>query len=366
MGVLSLWLPRSCSRLRIFICYAREDRDLAVDIAHALTNDGHDVFIDANSLTVATDFNEEIRRAIGRADRFVFLASRHSLASDAYPQTELGFAQKRWPAPKGVIWPILVDSGIDPAELPPYLRAVQVHVPKGNIVADLAAAIEASRKAQTSCLAAVAAALLLTCGLGYLIAHNGLGTASASLVKPQQIVLMPSLRPDKTEEWKSSPLALTVIPVSYTNDGSREVRIGGETVSLAVGNRTVRLARFNKVNIQRKCSPEWLCTVGSIGPETVKPRDTLPARETMFLPVPGEAFGWKEFVAHACESKPETMEIELNGQTESSGLLAPTSKTLTATCRMDLKGLRGWLLQEKYCDAVYDRLPLRLNSDCLE
>ena len=89
------WFPRACSRLKVFICYGRQDRELAKEIGQAFTNAGHDVFIDANSLKVASDFNEAIRKAITRADRFIFLASHHSLSPAAYPQTELGFAEKR-------------------------------------------------------------------------------------------------------------------------------------------------------------------------------------------------------------------------------------------------------------------------------
>lgn len=362
--MLFRWLPRSCSRLRIFICYAREDRDLAIGITHALTNDGHDVFIDANSLKVSTDSNEEIRRAIGRADRFVFLASRHSLSPGAYTQTELGFAQKRWPSPKGVVWPVLVDSDIDPAALPPYLRAVQIHVPKGNIVADVAAAIEASRTVRMSCLVAGAAAIVLMGSVASFIAADGLVTASATLVKPQQVVLMPSDKPDDKEGWKTSPVALTVIPINYINDGSRDVRILDETVSLAVGNRTVRMARFNEVDIRPKCSPDWLCIKGSIGPTTVKAHETSPARETMFMPASGEVLDWKELIASACDPTVDAMEISIRAEARSSGPFGTFSRALTTSCRIDLNSLRGWL-QERYCGAADGRLPLRLTPQCV-
>ena len=95
MGLLTRLFPAACSRLKVFICYGRNDRPLAVDIGQALTNAGHDVFVDANSLHASDDFQERIRDYIRDADRFVFLASAHSMSGTAYPQTELGFAEKR-------------------------------------------------------------------------------------------------------------------------------------------------------------------------------------------------------------------------------------------------------------------------------
>jgi hypothetical protein len=100
MRWLADWSPSSWSSLKIFICYATEDRDAAEEIAHTLRNDGHDVFVDAHSLRVSNDFHQDIRRAIAASDRFIFLVSQASIAQGKYTQTELAFAQQRWPSPQ--------------------------------------------------------------------------------------------------------------------------------------------------------------------------------------------------------------------------------------------------------------------------
>lgn len=363
MNIPTRWLPTSCSRLRIFICYAREDRELAREIGQTLTNDGHDVFIDANSLKVATDFNEEIRRAIGRADRFVFLASRHSLAPDAYPQTELGFAQKRWPSPKGTAWPVLVDPSIDPTELPLYLRSVQVHTPKGNIVADLAAELEASRSVRASCILGAVAALALIIGAGALAATHGFAPSSYVLHVPQQVDFRPAARPGPDDGWKTSPAALTLIPVNYSNDGGRPVRVVAETVQLSVSDRVVTFKWHNEVEMRpRGCEGDWLCTKTSVGASTLEANGTL-RRETMFMPEPAARLAWNEFIDSVCRSNGDTLDITLTAETRATGLFGGTSAMRQATCRLDLKAMREDL-QKRGCLTDADRPPTRLAWNC--
>lgn len=359
MSAVFRLFSKSCLRLRIFLCYAREDRNLAREIAQTLTNDGHDVFIDANSLKVATDFNEEIRRAIGRADRFVFLASRHSLAADAYPQTELGFAQKRWPSPKGTVWPVLIDPSLDPAELPLYLRSVQVHTPKGNIVADLAAEIDASRTVRTSCLSKVAATIVLLSVAIFALMRDG--HTNFTLLPPQQLVLMPQKKPTDAA-WMASPATLTVIPVSYSNDGRRDVRVIGETVSMELGGKAVSFKAFNVVEIRQHC-PDWLCYKAGVSPSTLSAEGTL-ARETMFVPAPGQTLAWKELIVALCTSAADTLTVTLAAETRSGGFLGTRSETRETACRIDLMAVREHL-QNIGCDKSDVQLPTRLVRNCL-
>lgn len=185
MSALARRLPSFCSRLSIFVCYAHEDRGLAEEIAQALTNDGHEVFIDANKLKVSGDFNEDIREAINSAERFIFLISRASMGRGKYPQTELGFAQQRWPSPQGSVWPVLVDADIDVAQLPVYLRSVQIYRVKGNAPAEIAAEIEASRVVKPRFLMALAGMLaLLLAGTGVYL-NGGFATSDFTLMPPQ-------------------------------------------------------------------------------------------------------------------------------------------------------------------------------------
>ncbi len=359
MGAILNVFPASCSRLRIFLCYAREDRELAREIAQTLTNDGHDVFIDANSLRVATNFNEEIRRAIGRADRFVFLASRHSLAPDAYPQTELGFAQKRWPSPKGTVWPVLVDPSLDPAELPLYLRSVQVHTPRGNVVADLAAELEASRTLRASCIATAAAALLFAAGGAWAVTAGG--PASYKLNAPDQVVLKPMNRPGPDNGWLASPATLTLIPVSYTNDSNKTVRLQNEAARLTLADRAVDFTWFNVVEMQENC-PDWLCYKALAGPETVPPHGNL-KREVMYRPAGPGTLSWQTLVKALCKPEAETLEITLAATTRSSALLGASEQTRSVTCRINLAAVRREF-DPATCRSPDARLPSRIVQDC--
>ncbi len=361
---LSRWFPSACSRLRIFICYAREDAATAREIGQALTNDGHDVFVDANSLKVATDFNQVIRRAIERADRFIFLASRHSLDKGAYPQTELNFAQKRWPSPMGAVWPVIVDSSVDAATLPTYLRAVQIHTPVGNIVADLAAEIESSRTVRPAYLIGAAAIAVMALGLAVVLSVMGDQSTNFSLQTPQQVDFRPSSKPGPGTEWHASKVALTVIPVNYSNDGATSVRIVDEVVNLQLRDREVGFKWHNEVEMRSDCGTDWLCTKTSIGTSTLEPGSTL-RRETMFVPKADSSLSWKDFVGLLCRSTYDTLNVKISTEAKGTGLFASGNANREAVCRIDLAAMRG-SLQKSGCQDSSRRLPVRLSPKCLQ
>lgn len=360
---LSRWLPSACSRLRIFICYAREDGNTAREIGQALTNDGHDVFIDANSLSVAADFNKVIRRAIERADRFIFLASRHSLSAAAYPQTELGFAQKRWPSPKGAVWPVIVDPSVAPADLPTYLRAVQIHSPKGNVVADLAAEIESSRRVRPGYLIGAALVAFIAASSAAIPIVIGAQSGTFTLQAPQQVDFRPSSKPGPGLGWHTSSVALTVIPVNYSNDSWLPVRIVDEVVSLKLPSRMVDFNWHNEVEMRADCGSDWLCTKTSVGTSTVDAHGTL-RRETMFVPKPGNALSWQEFVDFLCTSTLDTLTVTVASEAQTSGLLATGKANREATCRIDLGAVRSFL-RKSGCVGDGQKLPVRLSPKCV-
>jgi hypothetical protein len=126
--------------MRVFVSYASEQHDLAKRIALALRSVAREVFFDRHALGAGDEFNAEIRRALLRSDVLIFLASRDALRAGAYPLTELGIAERRWPHPAGRVLPVLVDS-TPVAELPPYLRAVSALVPQGDVVAEVVDAV---------------------------------------------------------------------------------------------------------------------------------------------------------------------------------------------------------------------------------
>jgi hypothetical protein len=70
----------------------------------------------------------------------VFLASADALRAGGYALAELGIAERRWPRPAGHVLPVLVDATPLTA-LPPFLRAVSVLVPQGDVVAEVVDAV---------------------------------------------------------------------------------------------------------------------------------------------------------------------------------------------------------------------------------
>jgi hypothetical protein len=363
MPGLTSWLPASCSRLKIFVCYAHEERKLAEEIAQALTNDGHEVFIDANKLKVSGDFNEDIRQAIATADRFIFLISRTSIAHGKYPQTELGFAQERWPSPQGAVWPVLVDADIDVAQLPIYLRSVQIYRVKGNAPAEIAAEIEKTRVLKPRCIIAAAAAVVLMIGASGTALIGGPGRTTYALLAPQQVDFRPSKKPGPDSDWAKSWLAVTMIPIQYTNEGGGPVKIIDETVLVRIKDRSVPFKWFNEVDMKPNCGEDWLCTKGTVGVGTLKPNTTL-LRDTMFTPAPGQSVSWLDFLESVCASKDDRLEISIAATASASGMLGASTQSRTAVCQIDLKAMRE-NLEKRWCGKDSAQIPLRLSPPCV-
>jgi TIR domain len=364
MSRLSHWFPASCSRLRIFISYAHEDRKLAEEIAQALTNDGHDVFIDTKQISVSGGYAQRIRRAIEAADRFVFLISPASMAR-GYPRSELRFAQKRWPSPQGAVWPILVDPSTDKSQLPAYIRSVQIHSVTGSVTAEVAAEIEKSRAVKPRCIfSAVAVLALLLGGASLLVGGlDHVTTATFTLLPPQQVDFRPAKKPGPDQGWAHSRLAVTLIPVQYSNESSTQVRILNEIVTVKIKDRSVQFRWHNEVDMKANCGADWLCTKGSVGADTLKPDATL-RRETMFMPAPGETVTWQDFLDAVCQSKADRLDVTISGEVRTSGLLSSNSQMRTAVCHVDLKAVRE-RLKRLDCATGLKQVPVRISPMCL-
>jgi hypothetical protein len=166
--------------MKIFICYASEQRDLAQRLALALTGADVDVFFDRANLPPSGEFNLAIRTAIHGSDLFLFLASREALQEGAYTMTELGIAQRRWPHPAQRVLTVLADT-TPMAALPPYLSAVTVLAPAGNLVAETVDVVarwrERRRRHYLARAAAVAAFLAVAAGFAVWLAKPTLPVA---------------------------------------------------------------------------------------------------------------------------------------------------------------------------------------------
>jgi len=125
----------------IFLSYASEQRASAEEIALALREEGHTVFFDRTELPEGEAYNARIREAIRKSDLLIFLLAPQAVSQGRYTLTELKFAEEQWPSPSGHVLPVMV-APTDLSLLPPYLRAVVVLRPAGNVPAEVVAAVE--------------------------------------------------------------------------------------------------------------------------------------------------------------------------------------------------------------------------------
>lgn len=156
--------------MNVFLSYSSGDRATAERLAYRLGGDGHQVFFDHASLPPGEAYDARIREAVEDSDLLVFLLSDQSVMDGSYALTELGIAQHKWQNPSGRVLPVMI-SEVDIELLPPYLNSVTVLRPKGDLVADVAAAVSRMRKrsvlARAYVALALAAALLLALAVWY-------------------------------------------------------------------------------------------------------------------------------------------------------------------------------------------------------
>ena len=110
-------------------------------IAFSLRARGHNVFLDRDDLPFGQSYDQQIERAVAKSDAFVFLISPDSIAQGRYTLTELSFARRKWQDPNGHLLPVVVREA-PIAQVPPYLKAVTILEPLGNITAETSAAVD--------------------------------------------------------------------------------------------------------------------------------------------------------------------------------------------------------------------------------
>ena len=117
--------------MKIFLSFSSVDRAIAEAIHLALLGAGHQVFFDEASLPPGSDYNSRIREAINESGLF---------RSGRYVQTELKFAKAKWPKPWGSVLPVMI-APTEHTSIDPYLAAVSFLEPRGNVAAEVAAAV---------------------------------------------------------------------------------------------------------------------------------------------------------------------------------------------------------------------------------
>ncbi len=126
--------------MKLFLSYPSGQRELAERLTLALEAEGHKVFIDRSELKAGESFHQRLRESILGADAMVFLVTPESVRAGSYALAELNIAQQHWRRPSGHVLPVLV-SPTPISAMPPYLTAVTVLEPRGDVVAEIVAAV---------------------------------------------------------------------------------------------------------------------------------------------------------------------------------------------------------------------------------
>lgn len=127
--------------MKLFLSYASEERSIADALAVRLRTEGHTVFFDRDNLPRGEGYDAQIREAIASCDLFLFLVTPASIESGRYTMTELKFAREQFPNPRGRVLPIMTRP-TPFSDIPPYLSAVTVQQPQGNLVAEIVAEVD--------------------------------------------------------------------------------------------------------------------------------------------------------------------------------------------------------------------------------
>lgn len=147
--------------MNIFLSYSSARRDTAVRLKLALEAEQHEVFFDRDDLGAGDAYHQAIRDAMAAADAMVFLVSPESVAPGSYTLAEMALAQARWRRPAGHVLPVVV-APTPKAAIPPYLLAVTLLEPQGDVVAETLARVAAlAARRQSRPWRRVAAAVLL-------------------------------------------------------------------------------------------------------------------------------------------------------------------------------------------------------------
>jgi len=126
--------------MKLFLSYPSAERTLAERLMLALEAEAHTVFMDRSDLPAGEAFHQRLREGIADADAMVFLVTPAAVAAGSYTLAELGIAQAKWRRPAGRVLPVMVQP-TPVATLPPYLAAVTLLQPRGEIVAETVAAV---------------------------------------------------------------------------------------------------------------------------------------------------------------------------------------------------------------------------------
>lgn len=240
--------------MKVFLSHAAADSALAEQACFALRELDYEVFFDRSSLPHGEGFHQRIREELVSSDLFVILVSRNALRAGSYCLTEIEFAQQRWPHPTGRVLPVLIEP-LKASDLPAFLTAVTYLEPKGNVVAETAAATaQLARRIRRRhvlriALAAAAVAVVSTIALVAVRAN-----AETGPVRALPGALRHRVRVATTASDGRMLLALADPPELVEFTGAEEMRVlaklDAEPIALASGDEMLAVATGSSTPIQ--------------------------------------------------------------------------------------------------------------------
>lgn len=136
--------------IKVFLCHASEDKNVARDLYRLLTDKGFQPWLDEVSLLPGQDWNREILKALRSCEVVIVCLSRNSLSKEGYVQKEIKLAlDAALEKPEGTIFVIPVR--IEDCDIPISLANLQyVDIFKEKGVDQLILALK-SRVGSTKC-----------------------------------------------------------------------------------------------------------------------------------------------------------------------------------------------------------------------
>jgi len=303
--LLSAW----CYRKRVFISYAREDKAIAEEVAQAIVNAGHSVFIDIDHIDVGGDYNTRIRQEIAAADMMIFFLSKASLAAGAYTLNELAIARDRWPSSTDRVWPVMVGDPVAIEEVPAYLRAVHIHQGSGNLAAELMASLAKATTLKPLCIrCGIVASMAVVAGVWLLWPKSVVQPSLPFTVELQQVDFRPERRPDDEVHWQQARMMTTVGPLQIVNKGSRPLRVALDRVTVSVDGADFEFTKFNDVELKPDCA-DWLCYKSPARVVDIPAFGLTEPKEIMFEPSGRAILTWRDFWKTLCQNKQKALSI---------------------------------------------------------
>jgi hypothetical protein len=130
---------------KVFISYAREDKNSATEIYEKLANTGNiEPWLDTKKIESGREWQREIRMAISESDFFIALFSKNYVSKIGFSQTEFKEAwemQKKFPSDQIYIIPVRLDESDPPSDLKD-LQYVNFYENREKGMSDIIEAIE--------------------------------------------------------------------------------------------------------------------------------------------------------------------------------------------------------------------------------